>query len=294
MYDNRQSVLHRSYLFVPAHDQRKVAKALSSDADAVVLDLEDSLPNESRAQARHIVASVVGAPHEVEIHVRPGRTSSGALLEGDIIAALGPNLAALRLPKVDADSCAATSILLDQLETDAGLRRGSVGLYPTFESADALVACREILSSSSRIVRPIFGHADFASDLGLWNTDVSAPILTHSMAHLALCSHAILARPPIDGAYIDLDDSSGLVRNARAAKDLGYFGKSVIHPSQIDAVHGVFAPSQQEIEWALAVEGAFVDATVRGEAVATVGGVMVDSAVAARAAAILQSRPSDV
>jgi citrate lyase subunit beta / citryl-CoA lyase len=271
----------RSYLYAPGSNPRVMEKALAAGADAVILDLEDSVAPEDKLAAREQVAAVIarsGAARRVELHVRLNRGPDGPDLD-DLAAATAPGLAGVRLPKIgSADEVRAVAAALDRLERSAGMVPGTVLLYPSIETAAAALAATE-LAGSPRVSRLVFGATDFLADIASPGaTDGPATVVARGM--LVLASRAAGIGAPVDCVHTALDDEEGLLHSARSARELGFFGKSVIHPRQILAVHEVFTPSGAELSEARRVL-AHVEA--HGDGASALDGQMIDAAVVARA-----------
>ncbi|MBW3602947.1 MAG: CoA ester lyase [Actinobacteria bacterium] len=274
----------RSFLYAPGSSERILSKVLGAGADAVVLDLEDAVAPQDKPAAREAVAALVaqqatGAP--CEVHVRVNRAGRGWNRD-DVAAVVAPGLAALRLPKAESGSgVAAVARLLDDHERACGMPVGTVGLYPTIESARGVEQARA-LAAAPRVVALAFGAADFLADIGARGGDGrDATLLARST--LVLASRAAGIRAPADGAFTDLDDLEGLRDAASWARSLGFVGKSAIHPRQVEIIHAVFAPSPEERSWAEQV----VAAAGGGAATAVVDGEFVDAPVLQRARAVL-------
>lgn len=284
--------LHRSYLYAPGASPRVMSKALAAGADAVILDLEDSVATDAKDAARREVAAVLerwtaeapadGGP---DVHVRINRSGDG-YLDLDLDAVVRPGLAALRLPKAETpEAVVAVDQQLEALEADRGLAAGTVRLYLTIESALGAVALAELATASPRIVRFAIGATDLLADLGASGDDHLATL--HVRSELVLRSRAARLQPPIDSVHTLFDDPVGLRDGAERARALGFYGKSVIHPRQLAIVHDVFTPTAAERERAQRIVAALEEAERAGEAAISVDGTFVDPAVAARARAIL-------
>jgi citrate lyase subunit beta/citryl-CoA lyase len=279
----------RSYLYAPGSDPELMEKALAAGADAVVLDLEDAVPPDERVRARHAVQRLLhGTAGErlPAMHVRVNRTPDGFDLD-DVRAVVTPALDGLRLPKVvSAAEVSELALVLDELEARPGLRPGQVGLYATIESARGTLAAPEI-ATARRVRRLVFGATDFLADIGAPGTSDGPATLT-ARGMLVLASRAAGIAAPVDSVHTILDDPKGLRRSAASARQLGFFGKSVIHPRQLAIVHDVFAPTAEEVAQAREVI-ATADAAARGGVAASrAGSQFVDPAVVARARAVLR------
>jgi citrate lyase subunit beta / citryl-CoA lyase len=271
----------RSYLYAPGSNPGVMAKALAADADAVILDLEDSVAPQDKLAAREQVAAAIahaGTAGHGELHVRINRGPDGPDLD-DLAAATVPGLTGVRLPKVgSADEVRVVAAALDGLERSTGMVPGTVLLYLSIETAAAALAAAE-LASAPRVARLVFGATDFLADIAsLGATDGPATVVARGM--LVLASRAAGIGAPVDCVHTALDDEPGLRRSARSARELGFFGKSVIHPRQITAVHDVFTPSGAELSAARRV---LDHVATHGDGASALDGQLIDAAVVARA-----------
>lgn len=269
----------RSYLYAPGSNPRVMEKALAAGADAVILDLEDSVAPADKLAARGQVAAVItdgGGP--AELHVRVNHGDDGPDLD-DVAAVTAPGLTGIRLPKIgSAAEVRAVADALDSLEDIGGMAPGTVRLYLSIETAAAALAVAE-LAAAPRVARLVFGATDFLADIGSpGTTDGPATALARGM--LVLASRAAGIGAPVDCVHTSLDDEEGLRRGAEAARELGFFGKSVIHPRQIPAVHEVFTPSDEELSAARRV---LAHADAHGAGATQLDGRLIDAAVVARA-----------
>jgi citrate lyase subunit beta/citryl-CoA lyase len=272
----------RSYLFVPGSRPELFARALAAGADAVVFDLEDAVAPSAKAAARRAVADAV-TPSACQVHVRVNRGPHGYDTE-DVRAVVAPGLAALRLPKAeDSADLARLEDTLAAAKDAAGLAPASVALYPTAESALGIWEAHRVAAASPRVARLTFGAADFLADLRATDDDAAL----HARGRLVLASRVAGVAAPVDSVHTAVDDVDGLRHAALRARALGFWGKSVLHPRQLDVVHEVFAPTAAELEHARRVVAAFTAAQAEGRAALVVDGEFVDPAVVARARAVL-------
>jgi citrate lyase subunit beta/citryl-CoA lyase len=274
----------RSFLFAPGSDEHKLRKALACGADAVVFDLEDSVPPTEKEEARNTVGSVladVGPRAECEIHVRVNHLVEG-FDPADLAMAVHPNVSALRLPKCEKpEDVSSVENVLDELERAAGIPDGAIRLYPTIESAAGVGAAVEILSAGRRVQAGVFGPADFAASIGLFDATFEAALLARST--LVLASARARIQSPVDGAYLRVKDLEGLRDEGRRVRQLGFVGKSAIHPAQVAVLHEVFTPTQAEVDRAREVVS-----SAAGQATGVVDGAYVDPPVVAQARTILE------
>jgi citrate lyase subunit beta/citryl-CoA lyase len=199
-----------------------------------------------------------------------------------------PGLDAVRLPKVDdPGDVRLVASVLDELEREALLKPGSVRLQCTIESAVGVLRAEAIARAHPRVEALVFGHADFAADIGARPSPSGNETLA-ARSWLVLCSRAAGISAPIDGAFTALDDPEGLKRSVEQARNLGFQAKSAIHPKQLPAIHAGFSPTEDEIALARERLAVFESAVERGAGAAkTASGQMVDEAVAKHARAVL-------
>ncbi len=269
----------RSYLFAPASHEVLVNKALSSEADVVVLDLEDAIADADRTQAHRILTTAADRFVERPTHVRVGVGDDGYRID-DLDLVARTEVEAVRLPK--ASDPAWVESVVRRLDT-VGSR---AVIHLTVESAAGLARMADLVAVSDRITRVVFGERDFLADVGV---DEPGPLTDHARAEIAIMSRACALGAPIDGAYIDLEDDAGLKQSCERARRLGFGGKSALHPRQLEVIHLVFSPSVEDQDRARVIVDAFEAARRRGEVTTMVAGRFVDEAVARRARSVLGS-----
>lgn len=281
----------RSYLFAPGNSEKLLGRVFGAGADAVVLDLEDAVPESEKDRARGMVAEVV-ADH-AEAH-QTGGPQVWVRLNGpdgpwreDLSAVVRPGLAGVRLPKAARfDDVVALDQALGDAERKNGLALRSVAVALTIESARGLAGARS-LARGPRVRHLCFGATDLARDLGV-EAGADEIELLLAKQELVIASRAADLEPPVASAHTNLADPAGLERTTLQARRLGFFGRSCIHPKQLQAVHEAFAPDAAAIEAALRVSAAWAEALSIGSAsTTTADGRFVDRAVARGAEATL-------
>lgn len=284
----------RTLLFVPGDRPERIATALRSDADAVAVDLEDAVAEASKAAARRsATTAILAAPPREGLYLRINALD-GPWAAGDLAAAvpvLG-RLAGLLVPKAqDPGRLRAFDRELADTERTAGLPLGGLGLLPIVESARGVLAAPAIAASGPRVRTLVLGTLDLAADLGVTPT-VQGRELRHARGAVVLATAAAGLPGPLDGPHAALDDDEGLVRSSVAARELGFTGRVVLHPRQLDAVCLAFSPGGAELDRARAVLAAHERAVAAGTgAVRLDDGTFVDRPVVLRAAALLGVQP---
>jgi citrate lyase subunit beta/citryl-CoA lyase len=265
-----------------------LSKAPTLGADALLLDLEDSVPLAEKPHARRLVAKAVktivpGFPSLVFVRVNALSTGLTAV---DIETVVQPGLAGISLPKVDSVRDVETaSGLLERAEQERGLEVGTLALIVNVETALGLVRAYDTTSASQRVVAVVFGGEDFALNMGL-PRDVTATDLAHARAEVAIVARAVGVQA-IDIVYPYLDDEEGLELDTQTGRRMGYQGKQVIHPHQVPVVNRLLTPRPEEIAQAERVVRAFEEAETKGRGVITLDGKMVDRPVVERARQVL-------
>ena len=265
--------MDRSYLFAPGHNAKLLNRVFGAGADAVMLDLEDAVPPDAKVTARAMVAEAL-LDHSAWVRVNAAQT---AWCEADL-AAVADRAFGIRIPKVESAG---------DVEWVTARAPGKP-IICAIESARGVLAAQEIAAVPG--VRFLaMGGVDLQRDL---NTSGGNLQTLYARSHLVLASRAAGIEPPIDSVFPLLDDTAGLRDQAQFARSLGFFGKSAIHPRQLDTLHEVFTPTQAEIEWAQQVLAGF-EAT-SGGGFALPSGEFVDLPVADRARRLLEIAGSSV
>jgi citrate lyase subunit beta / citryl-CoA lyase len=274
----------RTLLFVPGNKDRLLEKAPSAGADALLYDLEDSVPAAERNVAREKVRERLLGPSDAPRYVRVnGLVDAGPKeLEADLAAIVVKGLAGIVLPKAQSrDDVLFAAGVLDRMEKTVGLDAATVEILPMLESAQGVMRTYEIASASPRVASVIIGSAedaDLMTDLGCrWSLDGTE--LLYARSRVLLEARAAGIRYPLDGVFPRINDTEALVRDAENARNLGYRGKTVIHPAQVEPVHRVFTPTQAEVAYARDMLAAFDAAEAAGSGALSFRGKMIDRAM---------------
>jgi citrate lyase subunit beta/citryl-CoA lyase len=272
-----------------------MTKALESGADAVILDLEDSVPLASKAEARALVAKTIdaaaGSLSRPLIYVRVNGAATG-LLADDLNAVVRPGLDAILLSKAEnVEDVQQTAAALERNESQHGMKQGSVEIILQIENALGVYNCFNLIKASPRVAATCFGSArdgDLQTDLGCsWSIEGTELLYARSKVLLdtrAAGSHI----HPLDGVFSDLNDETGLIADSRLSARLGYIGRTVIHPKQIAPVKGAYAVPEIEVAYYQKVVVEFAAAEKAGTAAIAVDGKLVDYAMAQRARRVLE------
>jgi citrate lyase subunit beta/citryl-CoA lyase len=287
----------RVALFAPGINARVMTKALSAGADAVIFDLEDSVPIAAKAQARSLVAAQIddqaataGLSAAPVIHVRVNSAATDHLPD-DLDAAVRPGVDAIMLPKAESpEEVQRAAGVIDRHEAARGLRAGTVAIILQIESALGVHRCFELIKASPRVTATCLGSArdgDLQTDLGCsWSIEGTELLFARSKVLLesrAAGSHIL----PLDGVFADLNDETGLIQDSRLSARLGYVGRTVIHPKQIGPVRTAYAIPEAELIGYRKVIAEFEAAERSGVAAIAVEGKLVDYAMYQRARRVL-------
>jgi len=238
----------RSYLFAPADNERILGKVFAAGADAVVLDLKDAAAPAAKAAARELLRSTLenlpssGVP---PIWVRINPVGSG-MWRDDLAAVVGPWLSGIRIPKAqDPEAIERVADFLELREATAGMELGSVSLTLTIESALGVERCCE-LAHCDRVTNLCFGNVDFLADISA-REDENGLATLYAHSRIVLASRIAGISPPIAPVLTRLDDEAVMRSTTERFRDLGFFGRSCIHPKQLATIHEVFTAREDEV-----------------------------------------------
>jgi citrate lyase subunit beta/citryl-CoA lyase len=276
------TIPRRSALYMPASNARAIAKSRELPVDVVILDLEDSVaPSHKELARRQSVEAVAsGGFGSREVVIRINGTDTPWHTE-DLRAALlaAPN--GMLLPKVESPETILEVVRhMESLSTPSHIK-----LWCMLETPRGVLAATEILKSHPRLAVAVMGTSDLTTDLRARHTSIRLPLLTS----LGLCLLAARAYGVtiLDGVFLDLDDAAGFENACRQSRELGFDGKTLIHPHQIAACNSAFSPTAAEVETAQAVVAAYAKAQEQGEGVTVVGGRLVEALHVSEAQRIL-------
>lgn len=263
----------RSYLFVPANRVERFEKALQTEADAVIIDLEDAVPVELKTSARGSLIQWLNDHPQYTVMVRINAQQT-PWFKDDIQLARFNNVSAIVLPKTESQA----DLLPIQDVAD-------LDIYPLIETAQGFANVRAI-AQSPQVKALMFGSIDFQLDLDM---QAGYPELLYFRNEIVLASRLAQIEAPIDGVTVDFQDLSQLQLETTQAKNLGFAGKLCIHPKQVAVVNQTFSPSEDEISWAKQI--LHVVNQAQHQAV-SLDGKMIDLPIVLKAEKILQRAES--
>lgn len=277
--------LFRSLIFVPGNNSRFLEKAKTLQADIVCFDLEDSVPDNEKTNARKLIKSALKnrKSYKSSVFVRTNSPSSGKI-PFDLKEIVQKGIDGIVIPKVNnVKEMKKIEKILSDLEKTRKLK--PIQIIPSIESAEGVVNTFDIASFGKRVTVVVFGVFDLLNDLGVEYTKDSEGE-KYSRRKISVDAHAA-GVAVIDSIWQDLKDSKGLEKDCKLGKSLGYTGKSIIHPDQIPIVHKLFHPNKSEISWAQKVCKIYLESTKKGKGATTVDGKMIDEVHFKQAKALL-------
>lgn len=280
--------LLRSMLFVPAYKEKFLDKASGCDADAIIFDLEDSVPEGKRREARQVLKECLekGTFDGRQLFIRVNRLESEDLDE-DLKLIKGKQIMGIVVPKIcGAEDIARFAGLLENCERREGLDSGSLKLLPLIENARAVMNVQEIAGCNERIIALLFGGEDYLDSI--WGKHEEPPKafeIPRAMIVMAARMYGLL---PIDTPYLDLKNEKGFLEEEGEARSLGFAGALLVNPVQIPWANKCFSPSQAETEHALKVMNAVEAMREAGESIAMLNGQMIGPPMIKRAHKILE------
>ena len=265
----------RTMLFAPGNHPRRVEKALTLAADAVILDLEDAVAVAEKIATRETVVAALQGARTGLGYVRINAYGTEFCF-GDLLVVVAAGVDGIIAPKIEtAAQLQAVDWMIAQLEREKDLPASGIDLIPIIETGRGVANVREIAACETRIQRLSFGAGDYTKDMGMRWTRGEAEI-AQARAEIALASRAAGLEPPIDTVWIHIKETEGCVASAEAVRDMGYQGKLCIHPDQVDPVNAVFTPTAEDVTFAETVVTAFTEAEANGLASIQVDGYFVD------------------
>jgi citrate lyase subunit beta/citryl-CoA lyase len=261
----------RSVLYMPGSNARALDKARTLSADALILDLEDAVAPEQKAMAREQVCAAVssGGYGARELIIRSNGLDT-AWGRDDIIAAARVAPDAILLPKVESAAQVKDAEALLQQHGQA-----KTAIWCMMETPKGILRAEEIAAASPRLAALVMGTSDLVKDLNAQHTPLRLPVITA----LGLCLLAARAYnlAILDGVYLDLDDETGFEAACKQGLELGFDGKTLIHPKTLDTANRVFAPSDAQVAHAHKIIAAFEAAAKEGKGVVLVDGKLVEN-----------------
>lgn len=245
--------MNRTLIFVPGNSARFINSAKKLNADIVCFDLEDSVPYHEKSSAREMIGEAVSQTDDFKnifsLYVRTNSYDSGQLFT-DLTAVVRKGITGVVIPKVNEDTeiCEISSFI-SRLEIERKIGHDVIKVVPSIETAKGVVNAYSIAKSDIRVNLLVFGVFDFLNDMHLEYVENGGVEYSYARAKIPVDARAA-GVAAIDAIWQKVDDMNGLINDTILAKRLGYVGKCIIHPTQIEPVHKIFVPSKNEVEWA--------------------------------------------
>ena len=282
--DSQPIKMYRTLLFAPGSRPELLAKAQLGDADAMIFDLEDSVPLNAKDEARKNIADALAAGLKKPMFLRISNPRAGDFMADLQVLANASslvNVAGVVLPKADdAEDIQAVAKALKDVESKHNMQEGTLSILPLIETCLGLRNGFDIAKASTRVIGMALASAeqgDFMVDLGgRWTPRSLA--LAYPRSKMVVDARAAGVQWLVDGVFMNLKDTDMLREECLIARELGFVGKMAIHPTQVDVMHTVFSPSELEVAYARGLIAAFRDGEARGVGAVKYEGMMVDYA----------------
>ncbi len=262
----------RSVLYMPGSNARALEKGRTLPADGLILDLEDAVAPDAKAQARENVVKALDeggyGKREIQLRINGLDTPWG---KEDAQAAARSKADAILIPKVES---AAHVREVEAIMEQAGAPN-SMMIWCMMETPLGILRAEEIAKSSKRLAGFVMGTSDLAKDLRCAHTPLRLPMLTS--LGLCLLAARAYALSILDGVYLNLDDDEGFAASCIQGKELGFDGKTLIHPKTVAKTNEIFAPSESDVAWARKIIAAHAEATSQGKGVLLVDGKLIEN-----------------
>ncbi|MBT2679237.1 CoA ester lyase [Bacillus sp. ISL-35] len=278
----------RSYLFVPATSERMLEKAVSSNADSIIFDLEDAVAINEKEIARERAKNyLLNHPADKDVYIRINDFTT-EYWRKDAVSSVVSGAKGIIVPKAEsaANMKVICQLILEELER-TGKSNLQFEVLPLIETARGVHFAYEIANSHHLIKRLVFGSIDYSLDVDCELTD-GGEELYFARSQIVNASRAAGIGSPVDAVYPDLANEEGLNREAVRARISGFKAKLAIHPKQLNVIHNVFTPGEKELEEAREIVTAFETAEQNGSASISVRNKLVDYPVYKKAKSLLQ------
>jgi len=263
-------------------------KASTADADILVPDMEDSVPDNEKLNARNLISEKLStlSGKKQSIIPRVNALDTGLTFD-DIRAVVSNNTYGISVGKIESNwDINEVSKILSQIETEKSLEPGSIKIIAWIESASAIMNVNSIATASKRMLGIAFGAEDFTNDMGIQRSESGVEVLyPRSVVAIAAKAAGITA---IDTPYVNFRDNDGLEEEIKNVLPLGFKAKFAIHPGQLQSINKLFSPSEEAVKYAKKVIEVFEEAERNGSGATSLDGKMIDVPVVKRARNLLE------
>ena len=284
--------MFRSLLFIPGNNDRFLKKSTSLHPDILCYDLEDSVPSNEKEGARRLVGAQLASQEENKlspIYVRINSVDSG-MIDSDLESILGNKLDGIVLPKIG--NSKEVMQVIDKIHIITSKRKlaSRIQIIPSIETASGVVNANSIAAAHEDVVALVFGVFDYLYDMDIDSEYDDSISYNYARSKIPVDAKAA-GIDALDGIWQKVSDLDGLTMDAKVAKNLGYSGKTLIHPSHINPVHDIFQPTKKQIEWAKKVLASLQDSIEKGNPKGAIllDGKMIDAVHSKQARAVLKA-----
>ena len=284
--------MFRSLLFIPGNNDRFLKKSTSLHPDILCYDLEDSVPSNEKEGARRLVGAQLASQEENKlspIYVRINSVDSG-MIDSDLESILGNKVDGIVLPKIG--NSKEVMQVIDKIHIIASKRKlaSRIQIIPSIETASGVVNANSIAAAHEDVVAVVFGVFDYLYDMDIDSEYDDSISYNYARSKIPVDAKAA-GIDALDGIWQKVSDLDGLTMDAKVAKNLGYSGKTLIHPSHINPVHDIFQPTKKQIEWAKKVLASLQDSIEKGNPKGAIllDGKMIDAVHYKQARAVLKA-----
>jgi citrate lyase subunit beta/citryl-CoA lyase len=279
-------ILRRSMLFIPGNSPNMIQSAGILGADSIILDVEDAVSIDEKDSARNLIMHALEEVDfygcEVVVRVNAPSTAFG---EKDLREITPKRPDAFMIPMATEEEIRIADAIISEIEKEEGIDVGSIKLVPIAETAYAVESIADIIRTSKRIEAVLLGAEDLTADMEISRTKEGGEIYYARNKIANICKAFKIQA--IDTPFADVNDSKGLTEDTLKGKSLGMTGKAAINPRQVDAIHQVYTPTQEEIQYAQSVIAAMEEAKKAGKGVFSFEGKMIDAPIILRAETII-------
>ncbi|MBV1759353.1 MAG: CoA ester lyase [Dethiosulfatibacter sp.] len=280
-------ILRRSMLFIPGNSPNMIQNAGILGADSIILDVEDAVSIDEKDSARNLIMHALKEVDfygcEVVVRVNAPSTAFG---EKDLREITPNRPDAFMIPMATEEEIRIADSIISEIEKKEGIEAGSIKMVPIAETAYAVESIADIIKASKRIEAVLLGAEDLTADMEISRTKEGGEIYYARNKIANICKAFKIQA--IDTPFADVNDSQGLTEDTLKGKSLGMTGKAAINPRQVDAIHQVYTPTQEEIQYAQSVIEAMNEAKKQGKGVFSFEGKMIDAPIILRAETVIR------
>ncbi len=280
-------ILRRSMLFIPGNSPNMIQNAGILGADSIILDVEDAVSTDEKDSARNLIMHALKEVDfygcEVVVRVNAPSTAFG---EKDLKEITPNRPDAFMIPMATEEEIRIADAIISEIEDKEAIEAGSIKLIPIAETAYAVESIADIIRASKRIEAVLLGAEDLTADMEISRTKEGGEIYYARNKIANICKAFKIQA--IDTPFADVNDSQGLTEDTLKGKSLGMTGKAAINPRQVDAIHQVYTPTQEEIQYAQSVIEAMNEAKKVGKGVFSFEGKMIDAPIILRAETVIR------